>query len=302
MLSSYLNKTDFYSYAGITSTDVNDAYVTFVISRVNAMISQKLTQLFTLTHGYTYKYYPKNSKVVCPIEHWQDAGVVDRITITSGGTGYTSAPTVVFSGGTATAVATIASGAITSIDITYQGKPKEYTSAPAISFTGGAGSGAVATCTISSLLIQRCTDDSTNPTITDLVEGSDYRLLYSEDNRPDRTYPVVAVELYFVPLWFKQYLQVTGTYGYSPYIPAELGLDMEFYEMLKELILRADADTANGGRGRVVSTRIDKVAISFEHKSDITMRDLLNDMQYRLDAILADYNVNSSLYLPSIVG
>ncbi len=265
------------------------------------MIAQKLTQLFTVTHGYTYKYFPKNSRVVCPIEHWQDAGVVDHITITNGGSGYTSAPTVVFSSGTATAVANVTSGAVTSIDITYQGKPKEYTVAPTISFTG-VGTGAVATCTISSLLVQRCTDDPTNPTVTDLVEGNDYRLLYSEDNRPDRTYPVVAVELYFVPLWFKQYLQVTGSYGFFPYIPAELGLDMEFYEMLKELILRADAETQSGGRGRVVSTRIDRVATTFEHKGDITMRDLLNDIQYRLDAILADYNVNSSLYLPSIVG
>jgi hypothetical protein len=74
---------------------------------------------------------------------------VSDIVITSGGTGYTSAPTVVITpvGGNtpttaATATATVSGGAVTSISVTGNGSG--YTSAPLISFTGGAGSGAQA--------------------------------------------------------------------------------------------------------------------------------------------------------------
>jgi hypothetical protein len=71
------------------------------------------------------------------------------IRITSGGTGYSSAPTVVITpvtGNTptitATATATISGGAVTSISVTNNGSG--YTSAPLISFTGGSGNGATA--------------------------------------------------------------------------------------------------------------------------------------------------------------
>lgn len=70
---------------------------------------------------------------------------VGSITVTAGGTGYTSAPTVTFTGGAGTgaaATATVESGAVTGITITDPGTG--YTSAPAISFTGGAGTGAAA--------------------------------------------------------------------------------------------------------------------------------------------------------------
>lgn len=74
---------------------------------------------------------------------------VGRVSVTGGGSGYTSAPTVSFSGGGgsgATAVATIDSGAVTSIRITDMGSG--YTSAPTVSFSGGGGSGATATAVI----------------------------------------------------------------------------------------------------------------------------------------------------------
>jgi hypothetical protein len=71
------------------------------------------------------------------------------VTITNGGSGYTSEPTVVFTatnGGTgATATATVSGGAITSIRITNGGSG--YIAAPTISFTGGGGTGATATAT-----------------------------------------------------------------------------------------------------------------------------------------------------------
>jgi len=74
---------------------------------------------------------------------------VSAIRVSSGGTGYTSAPTVVITpvGGNtpttaATATATVSGGAVTSISVTNNGVG--YTSAPTISFTGGGGSGATA--------------------------------------------------------------------------------------------------------------------------------------------------------------
>ena len=79
----------------------------------------------------------------------QTSESVGRLSLTSGGTGYTSAPVISFTGGGgtgATAVATISSGAVNSILITDPGK--NYTSAPTVVFTGGGGSGATATAHI----------------------------------------------------------------------------------------------------------------------------------------------------------
>lgn len=78
-------------------------------------------------------------------------GVIDGITITDEGSGYTSAPTVSFSGGGgsgATALAEVTGGVITNIIVTNVGSG--YTSSPTVSFSGGGGSGATATASISS--------------------------------------------------------------------------------------------------------------------------------------------------------
>ena len=72
------------------------------------------------------------------------AAGIERIEVTAGGTGYTSAPTVVITGdGTtdATATATVSGGAVTAVTIT--GKGTNYTVAD-ITFTGGGGSDAAA--------------------------------------------------------------------------------------------------------------------------------------------------------------
>jgi len=90
-------------------------------------------------------------------------GVRD-ITITNGGSNYTTAPTVTFSAGsgvstnlvpaTATATAKVSGGKVTSItlnrDLTGVNYFVEgqYTAAPTITITGGGGTGATATCTI----------------------------------------------------------------------------------------------------------------------------------------------------------
>src|SRR5205823_2120721 len=80
-------------------------------------------------------------------------GLVIGATVTSGGSGYTSAPTVVFSGGGGTGAAATAAigasstGGVTTVTVTSGGSG--YTSAPAVSFTGGGGSGATGVATIS---------------------------------------------------------------------------------------------------------------------------------------------------------
>lgn len=72
------------------------------------------------------------------------------ITITNGGTGYTTAPTVTITGGggtEATAIASVSGGKVSAV--TIAGAGKNFTSAPTITFTGANGSGATATASIS---------------------------------------------------------------------------------------------------------------------------------------------------------
>lgn len=67
---------------------------------------------------------------------------VASITVTDGGSGYISAPTVTV-GGNATATATVSGGKVTAITVTFSGF--DYLSPPSITFSGGSGTGAAAT-------------------------------------------------------------------------------------------------------------------------------------------------------------
>lgn len=78
------------------------------------------------------------------------SGVVSGAVVTNGGTGYTTAPTVAFTGGGgsgATGTAVVAGGAVTGINITSGGSG--YTTPPTITFTGGDGDDAAATAEVS---------------------------------------------------------------------------------------------------------------------------------------------------------
>jgi hypothetical protein len=79
---------------------------------------------------------------------------VTSISLSSAGSGYTSAPTVTISGGGgggATAIATVSGGFVTGITITNPGSG--YTSTPTVSFSaGGSGSGAIATASTSNVV------------------------------------------------------------------------------------------------------------------------------------------------------
>ena len=71
------------------------------------------------------------------------SGAISSISITNPGYGYTTtAPSVTFSSGAATATAVVGSGIVTSLSVSEAGTG--YTSAPTITFTGGGGSGAAA--------------------------------------------------------------------------------------------------------------------------------------------------------------
>jgi hypothetical protein len=76
------------------------------------------------------------------------AGVAS-LTLTNGGTGYTTAPTVTISGGGgsgATATATVSGGAVTSLTLTAGGSG--FSTTPTVSFSGGGGAGAHATAAL----------------------------------------------------------------------------------------------------------------------------------------------------------
>lgn len=90
---------------------------------------------------------PTGSDLEDPID-----GTVDSVTVTAGGSGYATAPTVVFTGGGGTGAAGTAvlgggsNDEVVSVTITNPGTG--YTSAPTISFTGGGGTGATATAVL----------------------------------------------------------------------------------------------------------------------------------------------------------
>ena len=89
----------------------------------------------------------------------QDSSRVTNVTVTNGGSGYTSAPTVSFThtpgcvqGQCVTATANVSGGQVTSVSITNPGMG--YCLAPTVSFSGGGGSGAAATASVSGTLDQ----------------------------------------------------------------------------------------------------------------------------------------------------
>lgn len=91
------------------------------------------------------------------------------ITVTNGGSGYSTAPTVTFTGGGGTgaaAIAVVQNGAVTAVTITNRGSG--YTSAPTIGFTGGGGSAAAATAVRGELATITVTNYGSGGTITSI--------------------------------------------------------------------------------------------------------------------------------------
>lgn len=94
---------------------------------------------------------PKTGKISGKLFLTKAAQQVTNITVTNQGSGYTSVPTVSFTGGGGTGAAAIAVvdltlGKVIAVFMTNQGTG--YTSAPTVAFTGGGGTAAAATAVV----------------------------------------------------------------------------------------------------------------------------------------------------------
>lgn len=117
----------------------------------------KATSQGTGTADLTWPAYVNRSTAKCSISGQGatataavNADTVAAVNLTAAGSGYTSAPTVAFTGGGgsgAAATATIdAGGTVTGVTVTKGGSG--YTSVPTVAFTGGEGTGAAATAVL----------------------------------------------------------------------------------------------------------------------------------------------------------
>lgn len=139
------------------------------------------TGVFELSDGYNWKFLFQISASdqnkfldadFIPVRKLTTAyygdvnGEVDGVTITAGGSGYTSAPQVNIAGdgditNKATATATVSGGAVTAVTITNAGAGYSFAH---VDFVGGGGSGATGTVNLG--------DTDPNPTLQSAVEGA----------------------------------------------------------------------------------------------------------------------------------
>jgi hypothetical protein len=95
-------------------------------------------------YNITSRYNNNSFKI-----HWPSS-IVNSVTVTNGGSGYTSVPTVAFTETNTTAATVTAVLTATSVaSITVTGGGTGFTSSPTVVFTGGGGSGATATAAFS---------------------------------------------------------------------------------------------------------------------------------------------------------
>ncbi len=71
-LLSYLTVSDFYAFAGLTRIDVNESFLTTVIDRVNKLIDQRLSGLFTIPEESTIQDFSRNISLhIVAVGTWQ---------------------------------------------------------------------------------------------------------------------------------------------------------------------------------------------------------------------------------------
>lgn len=132
----------------INQSPTNVAHYVITVNNPLATPATGVSAIDNLPVGFTYR--PGSTVINGVASADPTSRYVAGINITSGGSGYTSAPTVTISGGGgtgATAKANLAGGAVASIVITNPGSG--FTSAPTVSFSGGGGAGAAATAVVS---------------------------------------------------------------------------------------------------------------------------------------------------------
>lgn len=139
----------------ISFTSVGSAWATNIATAVstrfagpNAFTNPDLTtweSQYVLINDPTAGYSAWNGSIFV-----RQGGVSPVITLTNGGSGYTSVPTVTISGGSgsgATAVATIGTPEVNAVNVIHGGSGYSATP-PSVVFSGGGGTGAAATATV----------------------------------------------------------------------------------------------------------------------------------------------------------
>ena len=135
------------SYIKLTTTSLKLAHRTFFAIQADNLVEAGLEEA-------VYRFNQMGSgtfvaTVWSTTNGWTtDTTKIAAVFLTSGGSGYTSAPSVSFGGGGGsgvTATATISGGVVNSVKITNRGSG--YAFSPTVSFSGGGGSGAAATTT-----------------------------------------------------------------------------------------------------------------------------------------------------------
>jgi hypothetical protein len=223
-LSNVLTKENFYKYTGIDSSDVNDDYVQFVIDTANAIITDQLSKLFSLSTDFVSKNYSDNSRQFIPTGNYQA----------------TPEPTVI---------------------IKEDGSDREET----------------------------------------LTLGEDFRFIFFDEDEPDKNYPIIAIKLYWRRLRRREYLEVTGTYGYSDGIPPELLLEWDMYDIIKDAVLSNQSTTDSGSTSQLKSTKIGDVSVSFDTSQKVTTKDVIEAVNDKMYGIVQNYQYTKDR-IPSVIG
>jgi uncharacterized repeat protein (TIGR01451 family) len=161
-----LNPSKVTSTPNVTSGTGVATYTISVQNPLTTTTAANVAVTDNLPTGFTYKTGSTKINGVAAADPCYTA-CVGAISIGSGGTGYTSAPTVQFTGGGgsgANAVATVSSGAITSVIVTSGGTG--YTTAPTIAFLGGGGAGATAVASLATSATPAWLGQSIGPSAT----------------------------------------------------------------------------------------------------------------------------------------
>lgn len=149
------------------------------------------------TTGDPATIYVEYTSAEGDLSTFNNSGVYN-VTITNGGSGYTSAPTITFIGGGgtgATAVATIAATAVSDIIITNRGTG--YTSAPTISISAPTGLGPI-TATAETTLITEDIVITYQNTETNLTETINYNISANADTMGHGALVFINDGIYFI--------------------------------------------------------------------------------------------------------
>lgn len=151
LLSGSGNSTELQTMANTFSAQGNSlgAYV-LELGASSGVVDTQISTLQTWIAANPNEFYA----YLTP-ESWDySKDEVGSVSITSGGSGYTSAPSVAFSapasGTTASGTAVVQNGEVVQVNITAPGNG--YTAAPTVTFSGGGGTGATATAALASAL------------------------------------------------------------------------------------------------------------------------------------------------------